>query len=863
MSTRSRRGAVTLISIILALTVFGCGDGATKPPDVERSRLYTVSLASDNGASPVAVYEVRNPGSLPGGNVGPSKPPTTEQSTSWASFPVTVPLTITVTSNTPFTSARVLPTHAGIIASSSGNTVTFQVSKPGQLAVSFCRTGATCNDANDTDFANPLLLFANPPEIDAPNPRAADVQVAAPGASVPALKPGKNILYFGPGTYDLGTTSFPLSSNQSIYLADGAYVRGAFLGDTIKNIHIFGRGILSGEAFPRTPGSAVPRLADSVKVGTPPLIYVNGGHSQNILVEGITLVQAPFYNIELNGTGNRVNNIKAISWYSSTDGVQVSYDNTHNGIEVAGAGIIEDSFFKVGDDAIKLFSSNLVVRRCTIWQMQNAAAFEIGDNVNLDLSNILVENSDVIRTEHNFPNRNNAVFAANHGGAGNLHHYLFDDIRVENASWQLIQMALQPNMWISASGTGSKFGSLDDIVFRNISVTSPQALPNLIEGYDRQHTIGGITFDNVTVGGQTLPAPSVTLSANRAASFSGEFSSSPVWRNIKDPTHFQIWLTSLPIVPKAPYASSPTYSPVDLVRPLLTGDYQFEGSGDFYGDGLASILFYNRVNHELGIWKDPLQTHNLPWNRQYAAITALDPSDGNVVGIGDFNGDGYCDVLLWNSASEQGTALLMNGDQLIGKLPLKPSFVSDWTVAGIGDFDQNGVSDIVLRDSNGFLEILYGKGSGLFEGEDFGTGGLHYGTTPYYNTLWPAERGTFDSNWLIDGVLDVEGSGYANILWQNAATGAVAFSRFSAQRPQTQWGTVFARIPAGSRIDGIGDYNGDGGLDLLLRNVSSGQTTVWFLNWFNGNYFVPGPTFTPGLETDWEVQGSSSFPLIN
>lgn len=142
-------------------------------------------------------------------------------------------MTVQVTNSKTFTSARILPSHAQIIPTVSGNTVSFRLDQPGQYAVDFCATGETCTEANDTDLTNPMLVFANPIATNAPNPLAANVFRVAPGLSVPSgealpqLSGFQNTLYFGPGVYDLGFTPLTIDSNQTVYLAAGAYVKAS------------------------------------------------------------------------------------------------------------------------------------------------------------------------------------------------------------------------------------------------------------------------------------------------------------------------------------------------------------------------------------------------------------------------------------------------------------------------------------------------------------------------------------------------------------------------------------------------------------------------------------------------------------
>ena len=79
------------------------------------------------------------------------------------------------------------------------------------------------------------------------------------------------------------------------------------------------------------------------------------GNVQNLLVEGITFIQSPFFNVSINGgSGNTVDNVKVIAWLGNSDGIQASYGSQDTG------SVIENSFVKNGDDSIKLTASNLL-----------------------------------------------------------------------------------------------------------------------------------------------------------------------------------------------------------------------------------------------------------------------------------------------------------------------------------------------------------------------------------------------------------------------------------------------------------------------------------------------------------------------
>src|ERR1035438_2866547 len=100
----------------------------------------------------------------------------------------------------------------------------------------------------------PLLLFANPREKNAPKPGAPDV------------------IFFGPGIHQAGQVK--VGDKQTVYLAGGAVVKGAIVAQG-SNIRILGRGILDGSEYEWRKG---------------PASFAVGITGTNVEVSGITIL---------------------------------------------------------------------------------------------------------------------------------------------------------------------------------------------------------------------------------------------------------------------------------------------------------------------------------------------------------------------------------------------------------------------------------------------------------------------------------------------------------------------------------------------------------------------------------------------
>jgi hypothetical protein len=175
----------------------------------------------------------------------------------------------------------------------ANNTVSITVTSTAKFSVEF---------ADDPKFTNQLMIFADPLEV---NP---------PTAST------KDVIYFGVGEHSIGPR-YRVANGKTVYIAGGAVVYGGFVSRLkAADITIRGRGIVSGKNMTH------PKQADDLLA----LVNLCGNR---ITLEGITGIDAPTYNFQINafwasacdqfggGTGAVVKNVKAMSWYYTTDGI--------------------------------------------------------------------------------------------------------------------------------------------------------------------------------------------------------------------------------------------------------------------------------------------------------------------------------------------------------------------------------------------------------------------------------------------------------------------------------------------------------------------------------------------------------------
>jgi FG-GAP-like repeat len=95
-----------------------------------------------------------------------------------------------------------------------------------------------------------------------------------------------------------------------------------------------------------------------------------------------------------------------------------------------------------------------------------------------------------------------------------------------------------------------------------------------------------------------------------------------------------------------------------------------------------------------------------------------------------------------------------------------------------------------------------------------------------------------DSGWSIAGIGDFNGDGFIDLLWSNAnpwsggnRAVAIWFSNVNAAQnnlPYIANSTSLGLVPSSFNIVQTGDYNGDGTSDILWQD-NQGNLSIWFL----------------------------------
>ncbi|HEY3505252.1 MAG TPA: hypothetical protein VGN37_21010 [Actinocatenispora sp.] len=431
-------------------------------PDVEpASTLYATTVSQAGRSYDPVTYTraVRRPGNR-------------ELDTSWSSFSFRGPIVVSVRARhrTDATGCLVRPASAGVRTWYHGGTCTLALTRPANLSVEF-------TPQDGPVVTHPMLLFANPLERAAPSPG------------------DENVLYFGPGVHHIGA-NVPLHSNETVYLAGGAWVEGTFVGVDVRNVVIKGRGVLDGlflDTGNQAENKKQPGLIDirCDNQGDPARTCATNPTSSNVLVDGLTLVDGPRLNVRALSSYTTVRNVKMIGWWINTDGI-VAGDRS----------LVEHNFVKVNEDSLKLFWGDGVVRDNVVWQLENGAPFMLSWNIEQDSADFHVHDDDVIHVEqYNAPTQ--GVFDARHAGAGHLQRYLFERIHIEDATYRLFYLNVEHNTWYDPT---LGYGSFSELVFRDITAPPASAftLPSVVNGIDADHGFRNVDLVDLRMGDSCL-----------------------------------------------------------------------------------------------------------------------------------------------------------------------------------------------------------------------------------------------------------------------------------------------------------------------------------------------------------------------
>ena len=348
------------------------------------------------------------------------------------------------------TKARVRPDALGIKPELLGDTLRFTLDEPKDVVVQI----------NDEIF-DALHLITN------------RVEHHVPSADDP------NVIYFGPGVHTVTGNVLLVPSGKTVYLAGGAVLTAQVYFKDVERSRLTGHGVLYNN-----PGGAI--LCEG---------------SESIRVENVIILNPSGYAGTFAESKNvHITKARAFSSKGNGDGFDV-FSST--GITFDGC------FMRNSDDCIAIYchrwdyygdTRDITVKNCTLWA-DVAHPINVGTHGNSDapetIENLVIKNIDIL--DHREPQMNyQGCIALNPGDSNLIKNVRIEDVRIEDFRWgQVIYMKVMFNTKYNTSvGRG-----IDGVYVKNLSYTGTHANPSLFLGYDAEHAINNVTFENLVING--------------------------------------------------------------------------------------------------------------------------------------------------------------------------------------------------------------------------------------------------------------------------------------------------------------------------------------------------------------------------
>jgi hypothetical protein len=219
-------------------------------------------------------------------------------------------------------------------------------------------------------------------------------------------------------------------------------------------------------------------------------------------------------------------------------------------------------------------------------------------------------------------------------------------------------------------------------------------------------------------------------------------------------------------------------------------------------------------------------------------------------GLGDFNGDGYQDLVWMNNSTRQVTVHYFDGTQ--GATDIGWSWLNEsgepsgWVLVGAADFDGNGVPDLVWEYMpTGQVSVNYYGGPG--------------GAT-YLGWHWLDSPGF--PGWTVVAVADMNNDGVPDLIWQNNTTNQVTVHYFGGVggAVDESWSWLNSGgEPAGWRVVGAADFDGNGTPDLVWQYAPTRQVSVNYYGGAGGTTYLGWNWLNEAGVPGWTVVGASDF----
>ena len=287
--------------------------------------------------------------------------------------------------------------------------------------------------------------------------------------------------------YNIG--ALELTSNQVVYIEEGAVVSGYFKSRMADNIKICGNGIVYGGNWHKWDENSGEQL----------IVPVLG---ENIEIRGITLLDGGSWHIVPVACKNvLIEDVNILGKVITGDGIDiVGFENV----------TIRNCFIRANDDCISVKAvefqdpsgctdvKNILVENCLFWNAEFGNTLEIGYETRCDeISDIIFKNCDIVHCQYE-GNQSGGVLTIHNADRAEVHDIYYENIRIEDAQEKFIDIKTLDSKY----SKDRERGMIHDIYFKNIEIVDGVFPVSIIRGYEMKNEIcrpHGFYFENIVV----------------------------------------------------------------------------------------------------------------------------------------------------------------------------------------------------------------------------------------------------------------------------------------------------------------------------------------------------------------------------
>ncbi|MCF8372833.1 MAG: FG-GAP-like repeat-containing protein [Bacteroidales bacterium] len=256
--------------------------------------------------------------------------------------------------------------------------------------------------------------------------------------------------------------------------------------------------------------------------------------------------------------------------------------------------------------------------------------------------------------------------------------------------------------------------------------------------------------------------------------------------------------------------------------------------GDWNGDGYTDVMWYKNSSGENRWYRNTISGNTMSFTEYSSSISSGLISGGTAIYHGDWNRDGITDVMWYNKTTGENKWFILSGNLTFTPFnsPITNSQISGGKGIYFGDWNGDQIVDLMWwNDANGSNTWFVNEGDMTFNVRQnlITTSSLSGGTQLYHN--------------------DLNADGFTDVLWYNSSSGA---NKCFLNQGYSQFAEITTPL-ATSQISGgtallIGHYNKDDISDIFWYNNQNG-TNNWFFNNAESSRFITKITNGHGVET--------------